>query len=182
MNTKVTLTIVAVWFLLLGTFNFVHAQQPQIPTLQVCNSTKVKGKATIKIDSRKDAVSSGTFTVIIDVTCNPGGVGYPDGTLEIKNVSMSDSIAKGTITAVTFEQVTSTGKHSPTIYLNGRCKVGEISGCRFWMTIADNKRADQREGTPDVVGFLVFDGTGKRVAYGTGPVAEGDIQVAPSSN
>jgi hypothetical protein len=138
----------------------------------------VKGKATVKIDSRKDALSSGTFTVIIDVACNPGGTGYPSGTLEIRNLSMSDSIAKGTITAVTLEQVTSIGKHSPTVYLNGRCKAGEISGCRFWMTIADNKGTDQKERTPDVIGFLMFDGTGKRVAYGTGPVVEGDIRVA----
>jgi len=47
--------------------------------------------------------------------------------------------------------------------------------------IADNKKAAV-PGTPDVVSFLVFDGTGKRVAYGTGPLAEGDLTVAPTGN
>jgi hypothetical protein len=40
-----------------------------------------------------------------------------------------------------------------------------------------------RDGTtPDIVGFLLFDGTGKRVGYGTGPVLpeSGDVNVAPT--
>jgi hypothetical protein len=36
--------------------------------------------------------------------------------------------------------------------------------------------------TADVVSFLVFDGTGKRIAYGTGPLVDGDIKVAPTGN
>ena len=51
-----------------------------------------------------------------------------------------------------------------------------MRGCRFWLMLADNKQANA-QGTPDVVGFLIFDGTGKRVAYGTGPVVDGDIEV-----
>jgi hypothetical protein len=46
--------------------------------------------------------------------------------------------------------------------------------------IADNRKGADLRGTPDVVSFLVFDGQGKRVSYGTGPVVKGDIQVAPS--
>jgi hypothetical protein len=69
---------------------YLMAQQPRIPTLQVCNKTLVKGDIYI------------TF----------------------------------------IEQVTTTGKHTPTVYLNGRCKVksegGEFKVCRFWMMIADN--------------------------------------------
>src|SRR5437667_28171 len=99
----------------------------------------------------------------------------------ITELSMSDSIAQGTIAAVSLEQVTSTGKHTPTVYINGRCRADHVIGCRFWLMIADNKKANDR-GTPDVVSFLVFNSVGQRVAYGTGPVAEGDIQVAPTSN
>ena len=48
--------------------------------------------------------------------------------------------------------------------------------------IADNKRKDEEEGTPDIIGFLVVDKDGRRVAYGTGPVAAGDIDVADTPN
>lgn len=185
-KTKMTITIcsligisfIAASFLVSGVFTSVHAQQiPQIPTLQVCNYTKVEGKALVKIASRSDAVHTGEFKIIIDLEFDPSDGGYPVGTLEIRGLSMSDSIVQGVISAVTFEQVTSTGKHSPTVYLNGRCKADNARGCRFWLMIADNGRGP--DGTPDVVGFLVSDATGKRVAYGTGPVVEGDITVAP---
>jgi hypothetical protein len=181
MGTKATVAIAALWILLSGAFTSVRAQQPQIPTLQVCNQTQVKGKALVKIASRSDATHAGAFTVLVELKCDPSGTGYPMGTLEIKDLSMSDSTVQGTITAVTFEQVTSTGKYSPTAYLNGRCKVLQVSGCRFWLMIADNKPANQT-GTADVIGFLVFNGTGQRVAYGTGPVVEGDVAVAPTGN
>ena len=95
------------------------------------------------------------------------------------NLSMSDSTVQSTIAAISFEQVTSTGKHTPTAYLNGRCRAEKVIGCRFWLMLADNKN---QSGTPDVVSFLVFNSAGQRVAYGTGPVVEGDIQVAPTSN
>ena len=152
------------------------AQQPQIPTLQACNPTKVAGKASVFIQARKDAVRAGAFTVAIELSCDPAGNGYPAGSLEMR-VDMSDSTVVGALVATTFEQATTTGKHTPTTYLNGRCKAERIRGCRYWMMLADNKRAGA-EGTPDVVGFLVFDATGKRVAYGTGPVAKGDISIA----
>jgi len=181
LGTRTIVAIAAFCIPLLIAFTSVFAQQPQIPTLQVCNQTQVKGKALVKIANRSDAVHAGTFTVLIDMKCKPDGTGYPLGTFEIIDLSMSDSIVQGVISAVTFEQVTSTGKHSPTVYLNGRCKAENVRGCRFWVMIADNKGARQK-GTPDVVGFLVLNGAGKRVAYGTGPVVEGDIAVFPASN
>ena len=180
MVTTVITAIVTLSIMLSGVPISVFAQQPQIPTLQVCNETKVKGKALVKIASRSDAVHKGTFTILIDLKCDPAGAGYPVGTLEIGDLSMSDSIVQGVISAVTFQQLTSAGKHSPTVYLNGRCKVENAKGCRFWLMIADNKRADQK-GTADVVSFLVLNGVGRRVAYGTGPVVKGDIIVAPTS-
>ena len=86
------------------------------------------------------------------------------------DVDMSDSIVQGTIIGETIEQLTSTGKHLPTAYLSGRCQASDVSGCRYWLMLANNSR--ESDGTPDVVGFLVFDGAGVRVAYGTGPVVE----------
>lgn len=164
----------AVWVAISGFFVSVQAQQPQIPTCQVCNPTQVSGKASVKIDSQ-----SGSFNISIDAKCTPPG--YPSlGTLVIEVINMSDCIAKGKIKCTTIDQMTSTGKHSPTVYLNGRCEGGDVKGGRFWLMIADNKKPGAK-GTPDVVGFLVLDGSGKRVAYGTGPVVEGDIYVAPTS-
>lgn len=158
----------------------VLAQQAQIPTLQVCNETAVEGNALVFIAARQDALHSGIFTVRIELRCDPSGNGYPVGALEME-IDMSDSTINGALVATTFEQVTTTGKHTPTTYLNGRCKAENVEGCRYWMVLADNKDPQAHE-TPDVVGFLVFDGLGNRVAYGTGPVAEGDVRIAPTSN
>ena len=162
------------------------AQQVQIPTLQVCNKTTVVGSVRVKIDTRAGG-PTGTFEVKIDMRCAtsppPVTTGYPTGTLSINNISMSDtsSLIPSSITA-TFEQVTTTGKHSPTVYLNGRCKAGNIVGCRYWMMIADNRPPGApATTTPDIVSFLIFDAAGNRMAYGTGPVVSGDVSVAPTS-
>lgn len=156
------------------------AQQPQIPTLQVCNFTRVAAKADVFVQSRQDAGHTGHFVVKIDLTCDPSGSGYPTGSLEMK-IDMSDSIIDGNVSATTFEQATTTGKHTPTTYLSGRCKSQRISQCRYWMMLADNKRANAK-GTADIIGFLIFDPKGKRVAYGTGPVLEGDVNIAGTAN
>src|SRR5215467_5210503 len=104
-------------FLLFGGCAILAAQVPQIPTLQVCNLTgnmSVKSTPTAKVTilSRKDATHSGTFTVTVSVSCD--GNGYPVGSLSIAGISMTDSIVQGTITATTFEQLTSTGTATPT--------------------------------------------------------------------
>jgi hypothetical protein len=179
MAHKATITALAVGLILLGASAVARAQQPQIPTLQVCNLTKVEGKAAVQIVSRSDAIHSGVFKISIEVKCDPRGLPYPDGGFELA-VDMSDSLAQGTIVSETIEQLTSTGKHSPTAYLNGRCKAEQVPGCRYWLMLADNGR--EQEGTPNVVGFLLFNGAGQRVAYGTGPVTDGDVAVAPTSN
>jgi hypothetical protein len=157
------------------------AQQPQIPTLQVCNKTSARGEGLVKIASRADATHNGSFRVRLQVGCDPAS-GYPTGSLIIAAINMSDSTVQGNVTATTFEQMTSTGKHSPTLYVNGRCTANGVRGCRYWLMIANNRRAVDGRGTPDVASFLVFDGTGKRVAYGTGPLAEGDLDVAATGN
>jgi hypothetical protein len=158
-----------------------RAQQPQIPTLQVCNKTTAHGEAGVKITSRVDAGHTGTFRVRLEVKCDPAD-GYPSGTLTLAGISMSDSTVQGTVTATTFEQMTSTGKHTPTLYVNGRCKAEAVRGCRYWLMIANNQKPGTHQGTPDIVSFLIFDGTGKRMAYGTGPVVDGDLDVTDTSN
>lgn len=173
--------VVSTVLIISGACAAVHAQQPQIPTLQVCNATQVEGSATVKIAKRTDALHSGTFKIKINLKCDSVNQPYPTGALDIFSISMSDSSVQGTITGTSFEQVTTTGKHTPTVYINGRCKAEQVKGCRFWLMIADNTTSPAG-GTPDIVSFLVFDGTGKRVAYGTGPVTTGDIDVQDTGN
>ena len=183
------LGIMSTCLMLFGVVN-IQAQQPQIPTLQVCNQTRVYGKGLVKIISRKDALHNGTFTVYIDqrnpIICSSVS-GYPRGKIIIHNINMSDSLIQGAVISTYIEQVTTTGKHTPTVYIKGRCMIKsrvqrKIKGCRFWIMIADNKRKDTRKGTPDIVSFLVFDANGKRIAYGTGPVVKGDLNVRPTPN
>lgn len=181
MSMRIGLTLMAL-AVVSSSSTSVSAQgtQPQIPSLQVCNSTQASGTGKVKIGSRADAISTGTFSVSIELKCDSNNQ-YPAGNLKLADISMSDSTVQGTITSSSFEQVTSTGKHTPTVFLNGRCKAANITGCRYWIMIADNKTASA-SGTQDVVSFLVFDGTGKRVAYGTGPVVEGDLDVKDTGN
>jgi hypothetical protein len=164
-----------------GVYAVASAQQPQIPTLQVADETNVKGDGLVKIFSRSDMTHTGSFEVHINVQ-GIGPAGYPAGTLVIDKLSMNDSALQGTIKATLIEQVTSTGRATPTAFLNGRCVAEGLKGGRFWMMITDNTRDPGPKTTPDIVSFLIFDATGKRVAYGTGPVVKGNILVAPTPN
>jgi hypothetical protein len=183
--------------LLLTGFSLLHGQQPQIPTLQVCNLTSATGNATVTILARKSVVppvSAGTFTVSFGtpLNCNPPNVSFPSGQFSI-TIDMTDTNAavnKTTINSTTIEQVTTTGHDTPTLYMNGRCNfptsvagIPPQQGCRYWLMIADNvPHASAAGGTPEVIGFLIFNGKGERVAYGTGPVSSGHITVGQTSN
>ncbi len=116
------------------------AQQVQIPTLQVCNATKMEANAYVRIESRIDAAHTGLFILRGKLACSPTNTlnPYPAGALEILGVDMSDSTIQGDIKLTTFEQVTSTGKHSPTMWVNGRCEAAQIAGCRYWLMVVDN--------------------------------------------
>ena len=160
--------------------NGAMAQQAQIPSLQVCNETAVEGEGMVHLDQRQDTGHSGNFWIRIQLRCDPGGRGYPVGNVALE-IDLSDSKLVY-LESEEFEQVTTTGKHTPTAYMNGRCRAYDesgrmVEGCRFWLMVADNGR----EKTPDVVGFLAFDGKGNRISYGTGPLVEGNIFVAPTS-
>lgn len=182
MRTQVQVSVATLMLLGLGAVGSVGAQQPQIPTLQVCNLAAAKGKGVVQIQSRADATHSGSYEITVALKCQSEAEGYPAGLLEIRGLSMSDSQIQGTVGSIAFEQVTATGKHTPTLYLNGRCRAEGVRGCRYWLMIADNRKADDTSGTPDIVSLLVFNGQGTRVAYGTGPLVRGDIQVASTSN
>jgi hypothetical protein len=153
-----------------------------IPAFHVSDISKARGSGDVFIQSRKDtAPSSGIFSVRLDVHFDPVPDNYPAGSLIIK-VDLSDSV-KGAFTATSIELINSYGKHNPTIYLTGRCNVeatGHVpKGCRYWLMIANNKKADDPHGTPDIVGFAIHDCTGTRIAYGTGPVKSGDFDIVP---
>jgi hypothetical protein len=164
---------------------YAVAQQLQIPTLQVCNKTVVVGDALVHIDARSDATHAGTFQVKIEASCDPALSGFPGGSLSITAVNMTDSQISGQILAAAhnIEQITSTGQATPTAYLNGTCNnqpaTGEraITGCRFWLLIADNQNVAQHPRTPDVISVVVFDAQGRTVFYATGPVAKGHVGV-----
>lgn len=162
----------------------LSAQTPQIPTLQVCNNASSNGLATVFLSKRVQPGATGNFDVRLNVTCNNvNSDGYPSGPITM-HFSLSDSSIT-LMNASTIEQMTSTGKHTPTIYLNGRCTASNATTanipCHYWLMLSDNKAATAK-GTADVVSVLIVDKTGKRLTYGTGPVSSGDIVVAPTSN
>lgn len=154
-----------------------------IPAFHVSDISKVKGLGDVFIASRKDAASSGVFTVRIAVHFDPAVDDYPSGSLTIK-ADLSDSL-HATFTATSIELINSYGKHNPTVYLTGRCAADVVGsspppkGLRYWVMLADNKGTDTTTGTPDVTGFAIHDRTGARIAYGTGPLKSGDFTVSP---
>ncbi|MCP4134051.1 MAG: hypothetical protein GY754_23975 [bacterium] len=164
-------------FVALG-MSMLYAQSPQIPNIFLNNISKVDGEALIHIDNRVSGTLSGDFIVKINASCFPPA--YPAGSLSVQ-ISMSDS-SISYFESTSVDAMSSTGKHTPAVYLSGKCKTDNenYQGCRYWIMLADNSKEDN--GTPDVVGFLVLDGNGNRIAYGTGPVAKGDIDVASTSN
>jgi hypothetical protein len=172
------------------------AQQPQIPTLQVGNLTTAmtvvsSGAPLVHIPSRALGALTGNFNVRVSASCDANG--FPIGALALSGISMSDSApGLSAITSVRLDQITSTGHDSPTAYMSGQCmaQIASAAGtvmtepCRFWALFATGgPNALAPSLGPDIVSFLVFDKTGKRIAYGTGPVVSGSgtIQVSPTS-
>lgn len=152
----------------------------QIPNLHTSNATRASvNHAMVVLSARKDATHSGQFVVDGDLRFLSSDA-YPTGNLSIR-IDLSDS-AKGVVNIKTVEQLDTTGKHTPTAFATGRCNVDldtRAVGCRYWLMLVDN-RAASGGGTPDVIGFLIFDRNGRRVAYGTGPVVKGNVTVGPS--
>jgi hypothetical protein len=159
------------------------AQQIQIPSLQVCNLTKLSANnAVVIVDTRAGAPLTGFFALRGSLSCDPAaGVFYPTGTLGIFGISMNDSAIQGDVVFTTFEQLTSGGKATPTLWLNGRCKAANVRGCHYWLMAVDNVKGRPVGRTFDVVSFLILDQNGKRVAYGTGNVVDGDLTVSSAN-
>jgi hypothetical protein len=151
-----------------------------IASYSISDKSVIKGEGKVFLSQRSDSVSSGVFKVALRVTFDPATDEYPTGSVKIEP-DLSDSI-RGIIESTTIEQVNTHGKHSPTAVIAGRCKVSgnnsPAKGCRFWLLVSDNRGTD--EGTPDIVSFIVYDRTGKRVSYGTGPL-DGNITVDATS-
>ena len=167
----------SVLVLILCAYTSGYTQQIQLPTLQVSNKTDVSGKGRVEIydRGRTDANPFGSFKIGIEAHCDPPD--YPEGSLKM-SIDLSDGFM-GVVESKTFYQLTSMGKHTPTAFLSGTCNVSGYKGCRFWLMIANNKGKPE-DKTPDIISFLIMDGKGNRVAYGTGPVVEGDIKIDPS--
>lgn len=155
------------------------AQPVSIPTLQVCNAGKVNGSANLYFSRRDDIDMAGTIDITVsNVSCDPQSSSpYPTGTITMRFSLTESSVSDVQVTLV--EQMTTVGKHTPTTYMNGRCIAnGGTVPCHFWLMFADNKVLSI--DTPgDVVGVLVVDRLGNRLAYGTGPIRTGDISITP---
>lgn len=151
-----------------------------IPAFHVSDDSEVTGSGDVFIASRKDAVSSGVFSVRVSAKFHPPVDPYPTGTLTIK-ADLSDGL-RTTFSATSIELMNSHGKHNPTVFMTGRCTAQpgvDQKGLRYWLMVANNKASTDAQGTPDVASFAVHDNTGARVAYGTGPLKSGDLKVLP---
>ena len=156
-----------------------------IPALHNSSKSAAKGSAKILIPRRSDALHAGTFTIKGAVSFDPATDPYPTGGFRIQ-ANLTDSL-KATFTTTSVELINSFGKHTPSVFLTGRCSVRSAEpvkrppvGCRYWIMIVDNKKEGNEKDTPDIVGFAITDNNGNRVAYGTGPVVNFDMIVDPS--
>jgi hypothetical protein len=187
------------------------AQEPQIPTLQVCDLTNpatgmpvavtVASTAAllVHIPSRVPGGFTGNVTVNVSASCDPN-TGFPVGALTLSALSMNDTLpGLLSISSVHIDQITSTGTVNPTAYMSGQCLAQTQSApgtvatvpCHFWILFVSGA-ANSTNGIPgpDIVSFLVFANTstagakaGTRIAYATGPVTSGGtIQVSPTPN
>ncbi|MBN8787998.1 MAG: hypothetical protein J0I84_12990 [Terrimonas sp.] len=154
-----------------------------IPAFHAASKGSAKGGAKVYISSRTDSSSSGIFTVKVSAVFDPATNDYPTGTVLI-DVNLSDS-TKGAYKSTSIELINAYGRSTPTIYITGKCKISTQerttpTGLRFWLMITDNKTEARSNGTPDIIAFTIHDRAGNRIAYGAGPVKEGDISVEPS--
>ena len=171
------------------------AQNPAIPTLQVCNVTNAaavlsSGTPQLFIPSRAGGGFTGTVNFRVSAGCDTNG--FPTGSVTLFGLSMSDSPAEGFIQSGQIDQITFTGWDNPTAFVSGQCRAqvpsffgtANMVPCHFWILFAHDSGPNDSTvgGGPDIVSFLVVDQTGKRLAYGTGPVGGGNILVFPTKN
>jgi hypothetical protein len=183
-----SLLLCAVFLLFLGLqavpAQDVARQEPQIPNIFLNNKTEFKCGAVVHVDQRKSLSPSlnGDFSVDGFGGCLPPN--YPTGKITVK-INMNDS----SITyfeSTTIEAMSSTGKITPIAWVMGRCNIDneKFKGCHFWIQFTNNNNNsnEQSRQTPNIISFLVVDGTGMRLSYGTGVVVKGTLTVAPTIN
>ena len=179
---SVHLLLVSAWVAVMSATTPAFAQQIQIPTLQVCNDTKLPANAFVIIDTRKSPPFTGFFSLRGTLECVPtSGIVHPTGTLGLFGISMDDSHIQGDVKFTTFDQVTSGGKATPTMWVSGRCEAANVKGCHYWLMAVNNVPGHPVNKTFDVVSFLILDETGKRIAYGTGNVVDGDLKISSAN-
>ena len=105
----------------------------------------------------------GTVQIKIDVKFDPSVDKYPSGSMDIK-ADLSDSL-KGSFSATSIDMINSFGKHSPCIFLTGRCEAQSSEnveipkGCKYWVMIADNKSKNDKKGKSNLIGPCKTRGT-----------------------
>jgi hypothetical protein len=163
-------------FLIIMSLQWISAQEPQIPNIFLNNKSEFKCDVTVKVDQR------GSFTVKGACSCVPPN--YPFHAQQIVvTITMNDSLITS-FKPTTIEALSTTGMKTPIAYVMGRCDTNDprYKGCHFWMQLTNNNdNSIQQSGqTPNIVSFLVLDGSGLRLAYGTGPVVIGTLRVSPT--
>jgi hypothetical protein len=153
----------------------------QIPNLHTSNLSLLRTKdASVVITERKSAVNAGQFIVSGSLQMQAGNP-YGVPTLFSITTDLSDSLC-GPNTKFDFktvEQIDTLGRDTPTLFATGRCSADVAEkGLRYWLMVCNNRPKSVRD-TRDVIGFVIFDRFGVRVAYGTGPVIRGAVHVDP---
>ncbi len=149
-----------------------------IPAFLRSVSNRIKGDGKIFIPSRKDAVSSGMFDISLAIQFGRRANDELRGSILLK-ADLRNSL-KATFTATSIELIHAHHNHEQAVYLTGSCNAtteNPPDGLRYWVKVAyDHYKKD----APECVGFVVHDKKGNRVAYGTGPLVSGSIQMNPN--
>jgi hypothetical protein len=154
------------------------AQPPSPPQLQACSNLHVGGKAAGTWEGQRDTHHSGQFQLTIDLGCSGDTPGVEVRNLELqaRDLAGSDPGIERVISADGIVQLASAGPAmTPAVFITGSCQGGGSTGCRFWLMLVDNDAGQAK--AQDFAAFLVTDGTGARLAYGAGPIDEGDISI-----
>jgi hypothetical protein len=159
----------------------VSAQPLTLPPMEACRrGTGASGLTGGIWESRRDAQHSGQFRVTMDLSCDDDTSHVRVSNLEIHAQELADSDPSiDRVISVDHDgvvQLFSIGQAmTPTVFVSGPCLGGGRNGCQFWLMLVDNGR-DRSKGS-HLVAFLVTDKSGKRLAYGAGPVLEGDLSI-----
>ncbi len=146
-----------------------------IPTFLRPATNRIKGDGKIFIPTRKEEVSSVMFEFSMAIPLVKRANDELGGSILVK-ADLRDSL-KATFTATSIELINAHHNHEQAVYLTGNCKAtteNPPDGLRYWVKVAYDQ---YKKDAPECVGFVVHDKNGNRVAYGTGPLVSGNIQM-----